>query len=653
LILLAFISCKGEQTTPSVATTLAANSSTSVTGVAGAVVTPSPSVIVNDQNGSPMEGATVTFAVVSGGGSVSGATTTTNASGTATVGSWTLGPVTGSNVLSATSGTLSGVSFTVTSTVGDAALLAKNTGDNQTGIAGSAVPVPPSVIVKDANGNPKSDVSVTFAVASGGGSVSGATVTTNASGIATIGSWTLGPVEGANVLNATSGTLTGVAFTATSNAGAAASIARNAGDNQTAVAGSAVAIPPSVVVKDANGNPASGVSVTFAVGSGGGSITGATAWTNSAGIARIGSWTLGPAAGTNVLNATSGTLSAVAFTATSTAGAASSLTKNAGDNQTAIVGTAVAPPPSVILKDANGNAKSGVTVAFAVVTGGGSITGATAVTNAAGVAAVVSWTLGTSVGGNSLSATVAGLPAVTFTAVALSAICAVRSAHTFGTSTSGTLSSGDCQSSDGSFVDFYTTSVPQAGAYFFRESASFDAYLLLATPDGTTVAENDDELDTGTNAGIKALLPAGNYLLGATTFASNVTGDYTITSATAPTDVANCEHVFVVKGITTTQNIATTDCNLAIAGATPIYSDGYLIFLSAGTSVTITMTSPILDSFLQLVRLDGVLVTQNDNIDSSTKDARITFTATQSSYYAIFARSVPTTAVGPYTLTIQ
>jgi hypothetical protein len=46
-------------------------------------------------------------------------------------------------------------------------------------------------------------------------------------------------------------------------------------------------------------------------------------------------------------------------------------------------------------------------------------------------------------------------------------------------------------------------------------------------------------------------------------------------------------------------------------------------------------------------------VAENDNIDGTTNDSRITFTVTQTNYYAIFARSVPTTAVGPYTLTIQ
>jgi hypothetical protein len=207
--------------------------------------------------------------------------------------------------------------------------------------------------------------------------------------------------------------------------------------------------------------------------------------------------------------------------------------------------------------------------------------------------------------------------------------------------------------SDGSFVDFYTTSIPQAGAYFFRESAAFDPYLVLGMPDGTKIGENDDEPGAGTNSGIKALLPAGDYLLAPGTLDPNVTGDYAISSTTAPTDVTNCEDVFVVRNITTTQNLAATDCNLAGAGATPIYYDGYFIFLTAGTSVTINMASTTVDSFLQLVRFDGVVVAENDNIDGTTNDSRITFTVTQTNYYAIFARSVPTTAVGPYTLTIQ
>ncbi len=658
VLLLAYAGCGGGDpigpTEPLVATTLGANSSTSISGFAGSVVTPAPSVIVRDQNGSPLGGAPVTFAVASGGGSVSGATATSDASGIATVGSWTLGPVAGTNILTAVSGSLTGVTFTAISAAGTAATIAKNSGDNQTAIAGSAVPVLPSVLVKDANGNPAGGVSVTFAVASGGGSVTGATAATNGAGVATVGSWTLGNTVGANSLTATVAGLPPVIFAATSTVGAAASVAKNAGDNQTAFAGSSVAIAPSVLVRDSNGNPTSGITVTFAVASGGGSITGATAVTNAAGVATVGSWTLGTTAGANSLTATAAGLPPATFNATAAVGTAASITKNAGDNQSASAGTSVLVPPSVVVRDANGNPTGGVSVTFAVTSGGGSVTGATSVTNGAGIAAVGNWSLGNAVGTNTLIATVGNLAPVTFTATATFNICAASVAHTFGSSTSGSLASTDCRLSDGSFVDFYTTSVPQAGVYLFRQGAGFDAYLLLAMPDGTTIGENDDEIETGTNSGIKAILPAGSYLLGPGSLEPGVTGDYEISSTTAASDISNCESVFVVRNISTSQTISSADCNSG-SGAAPLLSDGYFIFLEAGMTVTINMTSGPLDSYLMLTRLGGQVVSENDNVNSGTRDARITYTAAETNYYAIFARSAASSAsaVGAYTLSIQ
>ncbi len=102
----------------------------------------------------------------------------------------------------------------------------------------------------------------------------------------------------------------------------ATKIALKAGDAQSASAGAAVAIAPSVVVTDAKSKPVAGVSVTFAVATGGGSVTGPSAKTNASGIAKVGSWKLGTAAGANTLTATSAGLtgSPVTFTATGNAG---------------------------------------------------------------------------------------------------------------------------------------------------------------------------------------------------------------------------------------------------------------------------------------------------------------------------------------------
>src|SRR5207237_1043533 len=191
-----------------------------------------------------------------------------------------------------------------------AATIAANSATSQSATAGTAVSTPPSVIVKDANGNPVAQVAVTFAVAPGNGTITGASQTTNASGVATVGSWTLSATAGSNSLTASSGSLTGspVTFTATGTAGAAATIAANSPTSQSATAGTSVSPRPSVIVKDANGNPVAEVAVTFAVAPGNGTITGGSQTTNGSGIATVGSWTLSATAGSNTLTATSGAL---------------------------------------------------------------------------------------------------------------------------------------------------------------------------------------------------------------------------------------------------------------------------------------------------------------------------------------------------------
>src|SRR5205807_10481982 len=100
-------------------------------------------------------------------------------------------------------------SATVNVTAGVATQIAQNGGDGQWATTGTGALTPRSVIVRDASNNPVQGVGVTFAPASGGGSVTGAEQTTNAAGIATVGSWTLGTTAGPNTLTATATNLAG------------------------------------------------------------------------------------------------------------------------------------------------------------------------------------------------------------------------------------------------------------------------------------------------------------------------------------------------------------------------------------------------------------------------------------------------------------
>ncbi len=79
--------------------------------------------------------------------------------------------------------------------------------------------------------------------------------------------------------------------------------AAHAGGGQTASVGQAVAVPPAVRITNAAGAPVAGVTITFAVTGGGGSLTGPTPATGSDGVAAVGSWVLG-AVGANALTAT-------------------------------------------------------------------------------------------------------------------------------------------------------------------------------------------------------------------------------------------------------------------------------------------------------------------------------------------------------------
>jgi adhesin/invasin len=86
-----------------------------------------------------------------------------------------------------------------------------------------------------------------------------------------------------------------------------------------------------------------------------------------------------------------------------------------GDLQTTAAGTALANPLTVIVIDQYGNALSNVTVNWVIVSGGGSLSAPATPSDLNGVAQVT-YTAGPTAGSATISATVAGLGTLTFTA---------------------------------------------------------------------------------------------------------------------------------------------------------------------------------------------------------------------------------------------
>ena len=200
------------------------------------------------------------------------------------------------------------------------------------------------------------------------------------------------------------------------------------GVEQQVPAGS-LAKPYVVLVRDQNGDPLAGATVTFAVTTGGGTLSAETATTDADGRAAA-TLTLGPQPGTNTVEATvdrlePGTntveatvdrLEPVIFTATGLA-VAQSLTKLSGHDQQGPVGTPLGDPLVVSVLDQNGSPYAGAEVTFVVTTGEGTLSVETATTDSSGRAAAA-LTLGSGPGPITVAVTVGDLDPVIFTAVA-------------------------------------------------------------------------------------------------------------------------------------------------------------------------------------------------------------------------------------------
>jgi hypothetical protein len=174
-----------------------------------------------------------------------------------------------------------------------------------------------TVTVRDAAGNSISGVNVVFAVTGGGGSLTPTTVATKSDGTARPDSWTLGSTPGLNTATASVSGLTPAPLKVY-GALSPASIEAASVASQDAVSSGAVTTAPAVLVRDQFNNPMVGAPVTFAVSSGGGSVSPTSTSTGAGGIARAQTWTLGSAPGANALTARSTGTPLVTFNANGT-----------------------------------------------------------------------------------------------------------------------------------------------------------------------------------------------------------------------------------------------------------------------------------------------------------------------------------------------
>ena len=140
----------------------------------------------------------------------------------------------------------------------------------------------------------------------------------------------------------------------------------------------------------------------------------------------------------------------------------------------AVIASPVRPTPSVIARDANGAPLRNVHVTFTVTTGGGTIVGGSVVTDSTGIAAPKQWTLGTTPGVQTVTATAGGMR-VPFSVNATNS-CVTTGAIAAGDTVRGDLATSPCAMGDGS----------AAQSWSFQQPSGQSAVSFVMRPSGST-----------------------------------------------------------------------------------------------------------------------------------------------------------------------
>jgi hypothetical protein len=274
---------------------------------------------------------------------------------------------------------------------------------------GSAVSPAPSVSLATPNGTALANIPVAFAIVSGGGSITPASVNSAATtGVAASTEWRMGLTPGANSASATPGlggpAVAGVLFiptAATFNATATgpSAIVLSGGPSGTYTAGSTLPTTTATVV-DADGRTVEGFTGTINLSANPGPIASGT--TSQAAVAGSASFsnTVINKSDTHTLSVSTTygatNLSDAGDSFVITPGSASSLTINGGNNQTVLAGSVlgVAPlvAPSVLVTDSYGNPVSGASVYWLPGGVSGALTPSSPTTNALGIASAT-WSI--------------------------------------------------------------------------------------------------------------------------------------------------------------------------------------------------------------------------------------------------------------------
>lgn len=385
---------------PGLAVALAIATGPPPASTSGAVLAPAPVIQLVDAFGNSADpDAEITIiatiaASSASGGSLGGTTAAATTTGVAHFSNLILSGPAGSYALQFSGGGLTPVvSNPISMGSGAPTALFIVTQPSASAESGTAFAVQPVVQLRDGSGNPvaQAGVDVTAVIQTGDGTLGGTTTrTTNASGRAVFTDLAITGAGGPRTLRFTATGLTGVTSTAIQVSAPVLKISTQ--PSATAPSGTALAQQPVLELTGGAGSPVSGATVTAVINSGptGASVSNAAAVTDAGGVATFSGLAITGTAGAYTLRFESGPASAVSGTINITP-PATKLLLATPPSSPAQSGIPLATQPRVQLARADGTAapQAGTTVTAVIASGpsGATLAGATAVSDAAGLAA--------------------------------------------------------------------------------------------------------------------------------------------------------------------------------------------------------------------------------------------------------------------------
>jgi hypothetical protein len=233
----------------------------------------------------------------------------------------------------------------------------------------------------------------------------------------------------------------------------------------------------------------------------------------------------------------------------------------------------------------------------------------------------------------------------------ISAGCYQQPVAAFDITFVGRLDSSDCPSSiEGLFFDSYRLTVPSTRFVIFDiSSLTGAARLATSFKSDSGLSQWTWDYPSGGSGQSWFLYGAGTWYAALRTQVVGAPLTYQMRVASSSTIASGCTFVGTAIGSGMTITRTLNECSRS-----SFFNHYYQTYLYAGQTMTVSMSSSVLDTYLCVKPSSSASWTNcNDDLSSTDSNSRLVITATNSGYYDIITTSFNTNETGLYQFAVS